>query len=592
MICQECGYLFPCKSKLDRHLNSKKSCTMRINTFNFIQRSKEKYPGRFLYDNTEYIKKDTKVKIFCIKHDEEFEVLPHNHLNKNGNGGCRKCSNCSTMTYDELVNKLVNVHGTTFIYDDETKKSYKNSQSILKICCPKHGYFTQPMRIHLKRGRCDKCDHEVLEEKHQIKISSLDKNRINYVHPVYTNYSINIQTNEVTNIKTKRISKGSVCMRGTIDFHLFHDDRNKTISFHKFKYEAVHNEIIPDNFELDHRNQDPSDNSIENLQCLSKEEHAKKTARDNPKRSEKVGKTQGISGSAYNPTTKIKVRFESVNDLATKIKNSSSNIHRFLRTGKSPPSGYSEIIFDNVQSIEGEQWKPHSIFKFEISNMGRIKSRRRITRGSLEAKQCYYMYSGHKVHNLVMDVWGTPKPSINHTVDHLNRDSKDNRIDNLRWADKSEQCLNKRNNILIKPRKINGYSGEVIELYDSLNDLNKNLKITSKTLHTSSSNKRDWFINLNPLFLNKERLRFVRSVLTYNNSKGIPGLTESNGTIFYLMKPTKFSHDRTLYKKSRLDRFENAHHEMKTFAIENNNARIIQCYWRSYYNFMKNGLLS
>ena len=59
-----------------------------------------------------------------------------------------------------------------------------------------------------------------------------------------------------------------------------------------------------------------------------------------------------------------------------------------------------------------------------------------------------------------MDTWGE-KPidyNDNYTIDHINMNSKDNRVDNLRYVTKSEQCLNQRTKILIKPKKINGYT--------------------------------------------------------------------------------------------------------------------------------------
>lgn len=39
---------------------------------------------------------------------------------------------------------------------------------------------------------------------------------------------------------------------------------------------------------------------------------------------------------------------------------------------------------------------------------------------------------------------GEPRPSPNHTPDHINRNSLDNRRDNLRWATPSEQAQNTR----------------------------------------------------------------------------------------------------------------------------------------------------
>ena len=47
------------------------------------------------------------------------------------------------------------------------------------------------------------------------------------------------------------------------------------------------------------------------------------------------------------------------------------------------------------------------------------------------------------VHRLIAIAFLGPAPSSSHTVDHLNQDSSDNRVSNLRWATKSQQSLNR-----------------------------------------------------------------------------------------------------------------------------------------------------
>lgn len=47
------------------------------------------------------------------------------------------------------------------------------------------------------------------------------------------------------------------------------------------------------------------------------------------------------------------------------------------------------------------------------------------------------------VHVLLALIFVGPRPGPKHTVDHINRDKKDNRVENLRWATASEQNLNK-----------------------------------------------------------------------------------------------------------------------------------------------------
>jgi hypothetical protein len=56
-----------------------------------------------------------------------------------------------------------------------------------------------------------------------------------------------------------------------------------TVYLHRLVWEHV-NEAIPIGCEIDHINGDKQDNRIENLKCLTKTEHAKKTGESTKKK--------------------------------------------------------------------------------------------------------------------------------------------------------------------------------------------------------------------------------------------------------------------------------------------------------------------
>ena len=51
------------------------------------------------------------------------------------------------------------------------------------------------------------------------------------------------------------------------------------------------------------------------------------------------------------------------------------------------------------------------------------------------------------LHVLVMELFGVPKPAENYQIDHINRDSHDNRLENLRWVTAQENMNNQDKNL-------------------------------------------------------------------------------------------------------------------------------------------------
>jgi len=103
-----------------------------------------------------------------------------------------------------------------------------------------------------------------------------------------------------------------------------------------------------------------------------------------------------------------------------------------------------------------EIWKDIEGFpKYKVSNIGRVKS----CHGSdkilrLNIKKSYYtiqLWTNKKrydklVHRLMLKAFiPNPNPDIFTICDHINRNSMDNRVENLRWSTSQLNNLNKSN---------------------------------------------------------------------------------------------------------------------------------------------------
>lgn len=98
-----------------------------------------------------------------------------------------------------------------------------------------------------------------------------------------------------------------------------------------------------------------------------------------------------------------------------------------------------------------EEWRTipsHPLF--EASSLGQIRGGKRggIKKQSVHKNGRWNLRIEHKVvgtHTLICEAFHGPKPNPSYTVDHINRDHKDNRPENLRWASRTVQARNNTN---------------------------------------------------------------------------------------------------------------------------------------------------
>lgn len=134
-----------------------------------------------------------------------------------------------------------------------------------------------------------------------------------------------------------------------------------------------------------------------------------------------------------------------------------------------------------------EVWKDVEGYEglYQVSNLGRVKSlnynktgKSKIMKSHLNSKGYYVVAlskSGvHKtkcIHVLLAQSF-IPNPEGKPTVDHINRDKTDNRIENLRWATRLEQTLNRDPETNRRSAETKRKNGD----YEKLKEMNKKLK--------------------------------------------------------------------------------------------------------------------
>ena len=101
----------------------------------------------------------------------------------------------------------------------------------------------------------------------------------------------------------------------------------------------------------------------------------------------------------------------------------------------------------SIEELPGEEWK--TLFfdnGYEVSNLGRLRNKRTkvIAKGTIK-KNGYVDVSvnnqNYRLHRLVLQTWCPNEDYEELTVDHINGNRSDNRLENLRWATREENTI-------------------------------------------------------------------------------------------------------------------------------------------------------
>ena len=322
---------------------------------------------------------------------------------------------------------------------------------------------------------CDKLIALNAGEKEAFTIMKREKIRQQMViagyfpHPQCPNYVAN-KDGYVYSLYTNKELIAKPFGDGYIHLTMFRDFDSKIVRFkHTIVWESNTNTLVPTGYQIDHIDQNKANNSFENLQCITKHAHMKKTHKENPHISKSFAEASNrrvIRKCIHSDTV---VEFASRKDAAKSVLGSARAVCDAIR--KIFP--YLEFMWYNIkdQDLPGEEWLQGEITKYCVSNLGRIWPKCGYKTFGYRRPTGYTTKLGGRnygVHELICYAFHGPRPNPQYTVDHKDNNVYNNHYENLRYATKQEQAINRRS---VNP--VEGYiinTGEIVGIWPTITE--------------------------------------------------------------------------------------------------------------------------
>jgi hypothetical protein len=159
LICNDCGeHIFPQAHSILKGCGCYNCAPNKpIDKEKFLQLSFETHGESFDYSRVVYIKYESKVEIFCKKHQKWYFQKPKFHVLGGGCDLCRKekIGDGNRKPLKQFIQDSQKVHGIDAF--DYSEVEYVNTKTKIRIFCNKHkGWILQTPSCHLNGG-CDVC---------------------------------------------------------------------------------------------------------------------------------------------------------------------------------------------------------------------------------------------------------------------------------------------------------------------------------------------------------------------------------------------------------------------------------------------------
>jgi plasmid maintenance system antidote protein VapI len=191
---------------------------------------------------------------------------------------------------------------------------------------------------------------------------------------------------------------------------------------------------------VDHIDGNPSNNRLDNLRWANRSEQVRHSYATNKTRaSNALKRSKPVLGRALG--TQEWTQYPSTAEAARALGLQHANISACCG-GKQKRTGEYEFKWAEANEVlPGEVWRPYETAW--ISNFGRYKNCHGVISTPKPRTSGYVCIKingkTHHIHRVVAVAFGLPRRDDQDTVDHIDGNPSNNRLDNLHWANSSEQ---------------------------------------------------------------------------------------------------------------------------------------------------------